>query len=233
MAAPFEGFGRAGLEVLRGLVANNTRDWFEARKATYVAEVVEPAKALVVALADRLAPLAPDLRPRPTVDGSVFRLHRDQRFTRDAAPYKTEQAMFLWGEGPKRGAPGFYLSLKGDEVALGAGVFGVVDVDPWRAAVDAPASGAAWERAVADATAARGPLQMFEPDLKRVPAPYPADHPRAEWLRRKHVTLAITEDTPAVIADERFVDWCAERLAPFADVHRWLRTHLGERGPQR
>jgi hypothetical protein len=28
--------------------------------------------------------------------------------------------------------------------------------------------------------------------------------------------------TPAVVTSSRFVGWCADRLEPFAPVHRWL-----------
>ena len=98
----FAGFGGDGLAVLAGLREQNTRTYFETHRDTYREQVIEPAKAFVTELADRLRPIAgPGLVAEPRVDGSVFRLHRDVRFSADRAPYKTRQTLYCW-EGADR-----------------------------------------------------------------------------------------------------------------------------------
>jgi len=75
---------------LRELATNNDREWFAANKARYVAEVQEPALALVEDVGLRL----PDVSRHFVADartsgGSLFRIHRDIRFSKDKSPYKT------------------------------------------------------------------------------------------------------------------------------------------------
>ena len=45
----FPGYPAGTLEFLRGLRANNNRDWFKAHDAAYKGQYVEPAKDFVVA----------------------------------------------------------------------------------------------------------------------------------------------------------------------------------------
>jgi uncharacterized protein (TIGR02453 family) len=223
----FAGFGADGLAVLSGLRSNNTREFFEANRATFEEGVLEPTKALVVDLGERLrATVAPDLVADPRVDRSVFRLYRDVRFSPDKSPYKTHQAIFMW-EGPdKRSAPGFYVSVSGDEVGLGVGLMNISDIGRWRAAIADDATGSAFVSALRAAGNDLGALVDIEPALKRVPKPYPQDHPRERWLRHKAFRAAINEDLPPEATTPAFVDWCEKRFASFAPLHRWLVEHV-------
>jgi hypothetical protein len=61
--------------------------------------------------------------------------------------------------------------------------------------------------------------------VKKVPAPYDADHPRADLLRHTGFQVRFVEDLPDV-TDPDFAGWCAERLDGLLPVHRWLVDHL-------
>src|SRR4051812_28717906 len=75
---------------LRELATNNDREWFTAHKARYVAEVQEPALAFIEDVGMRLGEVSRHLVAEPrTVGGSMFRIHRDVRFSKDKSPYKT------------------------------------------------------------------------------------------------------------------------------------------------
>ena len=219
----FMGFGPDGLAVLSGLRSNNTREFFEANRAAFERDVLEPAKLLVDDLGERLrATVAPNLVADPRVDRSIFRLHRDVRFSADKAPYKTRQAMFLWEGADKKTSPGFYLSVSGDEVGFGIGFMNIADVDRWREAVADDVTGPAFVSALRKAEAEQGAVVDLEPALKRVPKPYPADHPRERWLRHKGFRAATSVDLPPEATTPAFVEWCATRFASFAPLHRWL-----------
>lgn len=207
-------FSPATLAFLSDLKAHNERAWFEANRARYEADVAAPARAFCDALCERLA-----VQAGGPVGAKLFRIHRDLRFSRDKTPYTTHVHMSF-----SDGAPGAWLvGLEPGALVLGYGSFGFDDLDRWRAAVDG-ARGSALA-AVLDELQARG-LRLDPPELKRVPAPYDAAHPRGALLRRKSLALwcdglpvdtAFGPGAPARIA---------EALADFAPLRTWMRGAL-------
>lgn len=60
---------------------NNTREFFEAHKATYNSEIKKPAELLADLLAEDLARTTGQAhKPK------LFRIHRDVRFSKDKTP---------------------------------------------------------------------------------------------------------------------------------------------------
>src|SRR3972149_2230251 len=83
-------FTPALFRFLRELKANNTREWFAANKDRYETEVRGPALDFVADMAPRLGRISPHFAPDPRPSGgSLFRIHRDTRFSKDKSPYKT------------------------------------------------------------------------------------------------------------------------------------------------
>lgn len=124
--------------VPRGLFAflaelrrHNNRDWFNANKDRYLAEVRDPMLAFIGSVAPRLALISRHLvaDPRPS-GGSLMRIYRDTRFSRDKTPYKTNVGIHFGLDSPGDfEAPGYYLHLAPGEVFMGAGI--------WRPSADA------------------------------------------------------------------------------------------------
>ena len=82
---------------LRALARNNEREWFHAHKADYEAHVRDPMQRLVSDLQPDLATVSLHYRADPkAVGGSLYRIHRDIRFSRNKTPYKTWQGMRLF-----------------------------------------------------------------------------------------------------------------------------------------
>ena len=77
-------------DFLREFKANNERSWFEANKFRYHRDVREPMLDFIAAFRAPLADISPHFRadPRPS-GGSLFRIYRDTRFSKDKSPYKT------------------------------------------------------------------------------------------------------------------------------------------------
>ena len=99
MFPPFTGFPPGALSFFRGLAANNERAWFTAHKADYERDVLAPMKSLI-------ADLVPELQAKklPFIGDparAIFRIHRDVRFARDKAPYKTHAGAVLTRTGQK------------------------------------------------------------------------------------------------------------------------------------
>jgi uncharacterized protein (TIGR02453 family) len=117
---PFTGFGRGALTFFESLAANQDREWFAANKTTYEREVKAPMEALVEALA--LAFAAHDIPLTGSAKASLFRIHRDVRFSKDKSPYKTHAGAVLSRDGTKGGKGILYVQVGGAErafVALG------------------------------------------------------------------------------------------------------------------
>lgn len=207
---------------LAELSANNNREWFEANKARYQRDVQGPMLRFIADFAPRLRELAPSFvaDPRP-VGGSMFRIYRDTRFSKDKTPYKTAATAHFRHAATTRDvhAPGLYLHLAPGDVMIGAGL--------WQPAAPALAQvrTAIVER-TADWTRARQGRALWGEPLKRVPAPFPADHPHAEDLRRKDFVVMTAFDEEAVVRPD-FLDRVTAGYADLAPFQRFLTTALG------
>lgn len=93
------------------LAANNNRDWFAVNKPRYEADVKAPPLRFISDFAPRLACISAHLRADPRANGgSLVRIYRDARFSRDKSPYKTCTGIHFRHEAARDAhAPGFYL----------------------------------------------------------------------------------------------------------------------------
>jgi uncharacterized protein (TIGR02453 family) len=180
------GFPPEAMGFFRDLAANNDREWFNANKRIYETAVRGPGEAIIA----QLEPLLSELMD-PPVAGKAFRIHRDLRFSADKRPYNTHlhAAFFPSRAGPsnRHARPGFFLGLDTRGVTLGGGVFGLegAGLDAYRQAV--AYDGAPMPMQI-DRLVGLG-FRLDEPELKRTPAGFAADHPRSDLLRRKSLTL--------------------------------------------
>ena len=96
---PFPGFAAADLAFLTGLAAHNDREWFTAHRAVYDDQLKPTLATLIAALNDAFA--ARDLPLAGDPKRSLFRIHRDVRFSKDKKPYKTHVSATLTRDGQK------------------------------------------------------------------------------------------------------------------------------------
>src|SRR5918994_4207840 len=177
-------FGPGLFAFLAELREHNDRDWFAGNKDRYEAHVLEPALAFVEDFGYRL----PEISPHFAADarrsgGSLFRIHRDTRFSKDKSPYKTNTGMYFRHKRAKDvHAPGYYLHLAPGEVFAGGGIWhpDTPAVTRVRDAIVRDPEG--WSRA----TQLRDGLELGGDTLKRVPSGYDKAHPHAHDLKRKY-----------------------------------------------
>jgi len=75
---------------LEELAANNNRDWFKENKARYEEQVLDVALRFIQSMQDPLAEFAPHFTAIPQrMGGSLMRVYRDTRFSKNKLPYKT------------------------------------------------------------------------------------------------------------------------------------------------
>ncbi len=221
MGSPY--FSPRVFQFLRELKAHNDRRWFEAHRERYEVDVKEPMLQFISDLGKPLGTISPHFKvdPRP-VGGSMFRIHRDIRFSKDKSPYKTHVgAHFPHARaGRDESVPGFYIHLESRESVGGGGL--------WH-----PDSGAL--RRVRDRIVARSRewkairdegIAVEGETLKRVPPGYDPEQPFAEDLKLKDfyvMTRFSEKDVCAANFMARFVEVCRSAVP----LMRFLTQALG------
>jgi uncharacterized protein (TIGR02453 family) len=109
---------------LSKLKRNNNKDWFESHREEFNQQVLFPAQEFVIVMGELLRTIAPDITAIPKTDKSIFRLHRDVRFSKDKSPYKTNLGILFWeGERKKMECSGFYFHIEPGYCFFGAGIY--------------------------------------------------------------------------------------------------------------
>ncbi len=171
---------------------HNDRDWFERNRERYLRDVRDPMLRFIADFAPVLRKLAPRLvaDPRP-VGGSLFRIHRDTRFSGDKTPYKTNVAAhFRHQAGRDVHGPGLYLSLDPEDVEVGGGIWHPEPEPLQKIRTSIVERPAAWRRVTAAPAMRR--LEWWGESLKRTPRGFPEGHPLDAFLRRKDFGAGVT-----------------------------------------
>ncbi len=167
-------------DFLRRLEENNNRDWFQEHKQSYLDAARDPMLRFIGELQRIFRGLSPhlDVDPKP-VGGSMFRIYRDTRFSKDKTPYKTYlAARFHHRAGEKGSAPGFYLSIQADGGYAAAGLW-----HPPTPAANAVRKAIAADPGRWSAVTLEVPVEGDR--LKRPPRGFPSDHAMVEDLKLK------------------------------------------------
>ncbi len=221
--AAFQGFPKECLRFFEQLRNNNNKTWFDLHKADYENHVLNPARAFVSEMGLRLLEIAPTIHARPQVNGSIFRIYRDTRFSRDKTPYKDHLGIFFWeGPGGKTDSPGFYFHVEPGKLLLGAGLyrFGKSHLEAYRRAVADPKKGPALEKALK--TVEKKGYEIGGRHYKRVPRGFEPDHPRADLLRHNGVHAGLDLDIPKAFFGPELTDLVYGHYKKLAEMHRWL-----------
>jgi uncharacterized protein (TIGR02453 family) len=222
----FAGFPIKGLQFLRDLSANNNRDWFKAHEQSYREDILEPGRLFVIALGERLKTISKGISydPQTNGTGSIMRIYRDLRFSKDKTPYNTNLRIIFW-EGPlkKTENPGIYFSMDANEAVIYSGLymFSKDQLDAFRQAVLDRGLGSELEQALADVKAA-GDYKTGGATYKRVPAGYPIEHARAQYLLYTGLYGQSPIIKPEVLTQPTLVDVCFAHCKNMAPIHHWL-----------
>lgn len=224
----FPGFPLGMLHFLEELTRNNHKKWFDKNKQRYEDEVRTPALRFIEAMQRPLAKISPHLLATPKkVGGSLMRVHRDIRFSKDKTPYKTNVGIqFRHEAGCDVHAPGLYFHIDLNEVFLGAGVWHPASdaLGAIRAAIDEDR--ARWKR-VRDNKRFRDLWEQGGESLKRPPRGYDADHPLIDDLKRKDHIAETKLDHDALFSPE-IIDVATDAFKRTKPFMGFLCDALGE-----
>jgi len=208
-------FTPAFFDFLRDLKRHNDRDWFTASRSRYTNDVEAPMLQFIGDFAVRLKAMSPAyVADKRRMGGSMFRIHRDTRFSPDKSPFKTWTAARFPHEARRKvgGVPAFYLHLGIDERFGGGGVYHIEMPQLTRVRRHIVESSEQW-------ASVRQRVEIHGEQLKRAPAGFSASHEHIEDLKRQNL-YTLTEFTNAeVVADDfmdRFTASC-EQAAPLVE----------------
>lgn len=227
MAKRFAGFPEAMPGFLHELKANNERAWFESHRDEFDRLCLQPCLSFIESVADATAAFDPPHKAQAKTNGSLRRIHRDTRFSRDKTPYHPYLHLIFWcGDHPNR-SPGLHLVFSPGGFGMGAGQWALSpeELDRYRQAVCDNDIAGELRRALEVAAAAGCHLE--KPALKRVPRGFEADPENEMLIRQKGIVVRNrNEDYPDGFFDERCSDVVLARLRQLLPVQKWLMEHV-------
>ncbi|MCB0348305.1 MAG: DUF2461 domain-containing protein, partial [Bdellovibrionales bacterium] len=181
----------------------------------------KPTEDFVLALREKLGKKMPEFMFEPKK--SIFRIHRDTRFSDNKKPYKNNIAFFVRPKLFQKGvdSPGFYFHLEPKEVFIGGGQYIPSSQDLMRIR----------ERIEKDPKSLKKILQSSSfkkmygglpgEKLKRAPKGFSPDHPDIELLRLKqwHTSKELEKE---IIFTPDLVDVTADAFIKVSPLVYWI-----------
>ncbi len=225
----FEGFPKDLFDFFTELNANNKRDWFMANKPRYEQSIAEPCLDFIAAMTDGLKTVSPHFLAIPKKQGgSMFRIYRDVRFSKDKRPYKTHAGLHFRHKNAKDAhAPGFYVHLEPGNVFVGVGIWkphpdGLKQV---RAAFhNFPGK---WEAAINDKKLLKRFGGIRGESLTRPPKGYDADDPAIGHIKMKSFFLVCNMDDGAPLK-ANFTELVTKTWLEARPVAKFLTEAVGQ-----
>jgi uncharacterized protein (TIGR02453 family) len=203
---------------LRDLKENNNREWFLKNKERYEKAVKGPLLDFIVDFGEIVPAISPHISAIPrTNGGSLFRIYRDVRFSKDKTPYKTAAAVqFRHERGKDVHAPGYYLHLEPGIVFAGCGIWKPDGdtLDKIRSRIAEKSE--EWQKLTRKKTFA-DQFTLEGDSLKRPPKGFDPDHSLITDLKRKDF-IASVELNEVIVCQPDFLDFyfgLCQKAAPF------------------
>ena len=178
-----QNFPEDAVKFLAKLKRNNNRKWFESHKEEFIASVLEPAQEFVLVLGEMLRAVAPGIIAIPKTDKSIFRLHRDVRFSKNKSPYKSNLGIIWWeGDRKKMECSGFYFHVEPEYFFLGAGQYMFADdlLKKYRRVVYDPDKAKELDTIVKKLK--KKGFELGGKTFKRVPKGFDTEYPFSDYL---------------------------------------------------
>lgn len=228
----FEGFPGEAVAFLSELSRNNNKTWFDAHRGVYETVVISPALSFIGAMGAVLQSLAPSVKPEQRVGGSLFRIHRDLRFSPDKTPYKTHVGIRFRDReatvSPRCTGPLFYVEFSAKSLRLGVGVkqFDPKTLSVYRDLVAGEGGDPRHRHMLRDAMelAGRQGNDILGPVLTRPPRGYGGSSADQELLKRKGFFVLWEGALPKEIHGPEFIEYCERWFRPYVPLFESLRS---------
>jgi len=119
----FNGFSKEGTRFLEQLSHNNTKEWFETNRHIWEKTILAPNKAFIEDMGETLFILVPTIKAIPKVSGSLFKIYRDTRFSKDKTPMKSKIGLLFWqGQHHRMQSSSFYMHYSKESYFIASGI---------------------------------------------------------------------------------------------------------------
>jgi len=219
----FSGFADGDAKFFRALAKNQKRAWFLAHKAEFQDGYQEPLRQLL----DEVSAGVDKAYKHSELEApKLFRIFRDVRFSKDKTPYKTHASGVI--QTKRQGkitevpmALYFQVGLPSSFAAAGHYMMDPRSLAGFRKAVADDKRGRELVRLLATLEKKGFSVRSYE-FYKRVPKGFDPEHPRAEHLRRKGLTVGFPAFPKGILASPKLVPWLVIHAKAAAPLVEWL-----------
>jgi len=222
MSEKFNGFPPAAIQFLRTLRENNNKVWFELHKTDYQNDFLEPLKALAAGLAPLMLSIDPDLEVTPALNnGTISRIYRDTRFSRDKSPYKTSHWItFKRLRQEWKDYPAFFFEISPDSYRYGMGFYSASrqTMDRFRAVIDKNL------QTFLTAISFYSPNKAFRVEGEQYKRPLKSNIPRElqDWYNRKSLYLVSNHQITESYIDKKLIKDMQHGFEMIAPLYHYL-----------
>lgn len=222
-------FTKKTVKFLSDLSKNNNKEWFEENRTAFSEFVIEPAKRFVEAMGGVMRDFCPELKAIPKTDKSIFRMHRDTRFSKNKEPYKTNLGIYFWeGERKKMECSGFYFHIEPKSFFLGAGMYMFPPdlLKQYREVVAKEFPAKELDKIVIELSS-KYSFEVGGKHFKKIPRGFKVEHNFSEYILYNGIWIG-TKDTPVkeLIEVEDQIDFAADLFKKMAPMHNWLMENI-------
>lgn len=228
----FQGFSKTGFQFLKELKENNTKEWFEERRDIYEQSLRNPSKSLIEDM-DQVF-LQEALPFEASLKKSLFRIHRDTRFSKDKSPYKTNIGITfpVIREGMSKEAkteiPGIYLHIEPNACFVAGGLYmpDASQLKSIRGRIEED-----WET-LNELNHNPDFLKEFPEGLhgnklKTMPRGFDPEHPGKEYLRMKQfIVMSFIPDE--ITQSEKLIQLLTKKAKSMAPIMMYLEESVRE-----
>lgn len=213
---------------LKELKTNNNKQWFEANRERYVRFIREPMLSFIGAMGNRLESISPSFVADQRINGgSMFRIYRDVRFSKNKAPYKENAGcQFRHSVGKGAHAPGFYIHLQPGNCFVGGGIWQPPTPDITRIRDAIVARPDEWGSVKRFLQGSERISFMEGESLKRPPRGYRDDDPYIDDIKQKSFFAGSSVSDAAVVSPD-FIDEVEGIFLDTLPLMRFVTTSLG------
>lgn len=220
---PFKGFPKESITFLQEIEAHNNKPWFEANKPRFEKLIREPSKAFVVEMGEHIQALVPTINAEPKVNGSLFRIYRDVRFSKDKTPIKTRIGIIFWQGRKKRlKSSSFYMHFNKKELFIATGIrwFDRPTLLAYREMIKDD-----HKRQVLFEILQRLKLKGYDTvqtHYKRFPKGFDKDMSHADLALMDALFASVTLDVTTHLFSDKLIDTCYKVYEDMLDLHEWV-----------
>ncbi|SRR5690606_1969945 len=220
-------FPKSAFNFLRKLSSNNNKEWFEQHREEFETHLFIPAQMFVTEFGERLRSIVPAINAIPKTDKSIFRLHRDVRFSKDKSPYKTNLGLLFWeGTRKKLECPAFYIHIDPKRFLIATGMYMFCDehLKKFRETISNKRKAEELKQIISELEEKN--YNTEGKTLKRVPRNYSADYEHADlYLFTGLYSEFLTEKIKPVL-NEDFTDFCFNICNDQLPLQQWLKKNI-------